>query len=66
MMEAGADAVYCAASFQTAERMAAESIPVIGHVGLIPHFCKQSKAAKRSKSWLIGEASRDSGSEKAG
>jgi 3-methyl-2-oxobutanoate hydroxymethyltransferase len=39
MMEAGADAVYCAASFQTVERMAAESIPVIGHVGLIPHFC---------------------------
>lgn len=39
MMAAGADAVYCAASFQTVERMAAESIPVIGHVGLIPHFC---------------------------
>lgn len=39
MMEAGADAIYCAASFQTVERMAAESIPVIGHVGLIPHFC---------------------------
>ncbi len=39
MMEAGADAVYCAASFGTVERMAAESIPVIGHVGLIPHFC---------------------------
>ena len=39
MMEAGADAVYCAASFQTVRRMADESIPVIGHVGLIPHFC---------------------------
>ncbi|MCX7349484.1 MAG: 3-methyl-2-oxobutanoate hydroxymethyltransferase [Alphaproteobacteria bacterium] len=39
MMEAGADAIYSAASFQTVERMAAESIPVIGHVGLIPHFC---------------------------
>ena len=39
MMEAGADAVYCAASFDTVERMAKESIPVIGHVGLIPHFC---------------------------
>ena len=39
MMEAGADAVYCAASFQTVERMTAENIPVIGHVGLIPHFC---------------------------
>lgn len=39
MMDAGADAVYCAASFQTVERMASENIPVIGHVGLIPHFC---------------------------
>jgi 3-methyl-2-oxobutanoate hydroxymethyltransferase len=39
MMEAGADAVYCAASFETVERMAKERIPVIGHVGLIPHFC---------------------------
>ena len=39
MMEAGADAIYSAASFQTVERMAAENIPVIGHVGLIPHFC---------------------------
>lgn len=39
MMNAGADAVYCAASFETVERMASEMIPVIGHVGLIPHFC---------------------------
>ena len=39
MMNASADAVYCAASFATVERMAAEMIPVIGHVGLIPHFC---------------------------
>jgi 3-methyl-2-oxobutanoate hydroxymethyltransferase len=39
MMEAGADAVYCAASFETVERMAKEMIPVIGHVGLVPHFC---------------------------
>jgi 3-methyl-2-oxobutanoate hydroxymethyltransferase len=39
MMNHGADAVYCAASFDTVERMAKESIPVIGHVGLIPHFC---------------------------
>lgn len=39
MMEAGADAVYCAASFQTVARMSAERIPVIGHVGLVPHFC---------------------------
>ena len=39
MMEAGADAVYCAAAFDTVERMAKDNIPVIGHVGLIPHFC---------------------------
>ncbi len=39
MMEAGADAVYCAASFDTVERMAKDYIPVIGHVGLVPHYC---------------------------
>jgi 3-methyl-2-oxobutanoate hydroxymethyltransferase len=39
MMEAGADAVYSAASFQTVQRLADDNIPVIGHVGLIPHFC---------------------------
>jgi 3-methyl-2-oxobutanoate hydroxymethyltransferase len=39
MMEAGADAVYCAASFDTVERMAKNYIPVIGHVGLVPHYC---------------------------
>ncbi|NJM30748.1 MAG: 3-methyl-2-oxobutanoate hydroxymethyltransferase [Rhizobiales bacterium] len=39
MMEAGADAVYCAASFKTVKRMASEYIPVIGHVGLVPHYC---------------------------
>jgi 3-methyl-2-oxobutanoate hydroxymethyltransferase len=39
MMEAGADAVYCAASFETVERMAKDYIPVIGHVGLVPHYC---------------------------
>lgn len=39
MMEAGADAIYSAASFQTVRRLADENIPVIGHVGLIPHFC---------------------------
>lgn len=33
---AGADAVWSAASLQTIERMAAEGIPVVGHVGLIP------------------------------
>ena len=36
MMSHGADAVYCAASFQTVRGMADEGIPVIGHVGLIP------------------------------
>jgi 3-methyl-2-oxobutanoate hydroxymethyltransferase len=39
MMRAGADAVYCAASIETVKRMADEGIPVIGHVGLIPHTC---------------------------
>jgi 3-methyl-2-oxobutanoate hydroxymethyltransferase len=39
MMHAGADAVYCAASFDTVERMTKEYIPVIGHVGLVPHYC---------------------------
>ena len=39
MMNAGADAIYCAAAFDTVERMAKNNIPVIGHVGLIPHFC---------------------------
>jgi 3-methyl-2-oxobutanoate hydroxymethyltransferase len=39
MMRNGADAVYCAASLATVRRMADEGIPVIGHVGLIPHTC---------------------------
>jgi 3-methyl-2-oxobutanoate hydroxymethyltransferase len=39
MVSAGADAVYCPASFQTVRRMADEGIPVIGHVGLIPSKC---------------------------
>jgi 3-methyl-2-oxobutanoate hydroxymethyltransferase len=39
MMNAGADAVYCAAAFDTVERMAKDYIPVIGHVGLVPHYC---------------------------
>ncbi len=39
MMEAGADAVYCAASFDTVKRMVDDYIPVIGHVGLVPHYC---------------------------
>jgi 3-methyl-2-oxobutanoate hydroxymethyltransferase len=32
----GGDAVYCAASLETIARLAAEGIPVIGHVGLVP------------------------------
>jgi 3-methyl-2-oxobutanoate hydroxymethyltransferase len=36
MLKAGADAVYCSASLQTVKRLAEESVPVIGHVGLIP------------------------------
>jgi 3-methyl-2-oxobutanoate hydroxymethyltransferase len=39
MMRNGADAVYCAASIATVKRMADEGIPVIGHVGLVPHTC---------------------------
>jgi 3-methyl-2-oxobutanoate hydroxymethyltransferase len=39
MLRHGADAVYCAASIETVRRMADEGIPVIGHVGLIPHTC---------------------------
>jgi 3-methyl-2-oxobutanoate hydroxymethyltransferase len=39
MMDAGADAIYCAASFKTVKRLAKEYIPVIGHVGLVPHYC---------------------------
>ncbi len=39
MMSAGADAVYCAASFQTVRRLADEGVPVIGHTGLIPSKC---------------------------
>jgi len=32
----GGDAVYCAASIETITRLAAEGVPVISHVGLIP------------------------------
>ena len=39
MMRNGADAVYCAASMPIVRRMADEGIPVIGHVGLVPHTC---------------------------
>ncbi|MCX7888341.1 MAG: 3-methyl-2-oxobutanoate hydroxymethyltransferase [Rhodobacteraceae bacterium] len=36
MLRAGADAVYCSASYATVEALARENVPVIGHVGLIP------------------------------
>ena len=39
MLRHGADAVYCAASIGTIKLMADEGIPVIGHVGLVPHTC---------------------------
>ncbi len=32
----GADACYCAASFDVIARLSAEGIPIVGHVGLIP------------------------------
>jgi len=32
----GGDAFYCAASLDTVRRMAAEGLPVVGHVGLVP------------------------------
>lgn len=39
MVNAGADAVYCAASFKVVRRLADEAVPIIGHVGLIPSKC---------------------------
>ena len=36
VIQLGGDAVYCAASLDTIRKLAAEGIPVIGHVGLIP------------------------------
>jgi len=35
-MQLGGDCCYCAASTHVVERLAAEGIPVVGHVGLIP------------------------------
>jgi 3-methyl-2-oxobutanoate hydroxymethyltransferase len=35
-IQLGGDAVYCAASVETIRKLAAEGVPVIGHVGLIP------------------------------
>src|SRR5438067_414392 len=36
VIQVGGDAVYCAASLDTVGKLAAEGIPVIGHVGLVP------------------------------
>lgn len=36
VMRMGGDCVYCAASLDTIEKLAAEGIPVVSHVGLIP------------------------------
>src|SRR4029079_19193750 len=35
-MQIGGDCCYCAASIQIIERLSAEGIPIVGHVGLIP------------------------------
>jgi len=35
-LKLGGDCVYCAASLDTISKLAAEGIPVVGHVGLIP------------------------------
>lgn len=33
----GGDAFYCSASVETVRRLAAEGLPIVGHVGLVPH-----------------------------
>ena len=38
-LQNGGDCVYCAASLDTISKLAAEGIPVVGHVGLIPSKC---------------------------
>ena len=63
MMRHGADAVYCAASIETVGRMADEKIPVIGHVGLIPHYCTWTGGFKAvgktaESAWAIYERCR--------
>ena len=35
-MQIGGDCCYCAASIQIIERLSAEGVPIVGHVGLIP------------------------------
>ena len=39
VLQIGGDCVYCAASLDTIAKLAAEGIPVVGHVGLIPAKC---------------------------
>jgi 3-methyl-2-oxobutanoate hydroxymethyltransferase len=39
VMQKGADAVYCYTSLQFTKAMARHGIPVVGHVGLVPHVC---------------------------
>lgn len=36
LLRLGADACYCAASYEVIARLSAEGIPIVGHVGLIP------------------------------
>lgn len=36
-LKTGGDAFYCSAALETVRRMAAEGLPVVGHVGLVPH-----------------------------
>jgi 3-methyl-2-oxobutanoate hydroxymethyltransferase len=36
MLKAGADALYCSASMDTVRFLAAEHVPIVGHVGLVP------------------------------
>lgn len=39
VMKQGADAVYCYTSLEYTKAMADQGIPVVGHVGLVPHVC---------------------------
>lgn len=36
-LKTGGDAFYCSAALETVRRMATEGLPVVGHVGLVPH-----------------------------
>lgn len=36
-LKVGGDAFYCSGSVATVRQMAAEGLPVVGHVGLVPH-----------------------------